>query len=174
MIIGPAIGGALGAILLAILAFFLLRRRRRQKRVASPPPMGNNLQPMYGEDNKDLVDSPYTGKSELEGSPNMSVLSPGSPVVANPNGYHTPDDVGQGGAAYRGVPPVGGGGARQSKELAASPSTVRSPTSRRSELPGDDAVRDVVGEAGRPAELPAGAAYKPYKPPGASGLGMGL
>ncbi len=131
---------------------------------------------MYGDDNKDLVDSPYTGKSELEGSPNMSVIPPRTPTNTNGhiNGYHTPDDVGQGGAAYRGVPAVGGGGARQSKELAASPSTTRTPASRRSELPGDDAVRDAVGAAGQPAELPASGSYKPYRPPGASGLGVAL
>lgn len=131
---------------------------------------------MYGDDNKDLVDSPYTGKSELEGSPNMSVIPSPTPRNANVNGngYHTPDDVGQGGAVYRGVPAVGGGGAKQSRELAASPSTARTPRSRRSELPGDDAVTDAVGEAGQPAELPASAAYKPYRPPGASGLGVAL
>lgn len=89
-------------------------------------------------------------------------------------GYHTPDDVGQGGATYRGVPTLTGEGARNSKELAASPSTARTPPSRRSELPGDDAVRDAVGEAGQRVELPADVAYKPYKPPGASGLGVEL
>lgn len=132
---------------------------------------------MYGDDNKDLVDSPYTGKTELEGSPPMANVPPNN---GHGNGYHTPDDVGQGGSTYRGVatisgsPTVGGKGDRDSKELAASLSTMRSPQSRRSELPGDSAVRDAVGEAGQPAELPAGASYRPYRPHGESGLGVEL
>lgn len=128
---------------------------------------------MYGDDNKDLVDSPYTGKSELEGSPNMSSLAAGSPGKVN--GYQTPDDVGQGIRTYRGVPMQGEAGIDHSKgELAASPSTTRTWQPGRSELPGNDAARNAVGEAGQPAELPAGGAYKAYKPPRASGLGVEL
>lgn len=128
---------------------------------------------MYGDDNKDLVDSPYTGKSELEGSPNMSVAAAGSPRKVN--GYQTPDDVGQGVRTYRGVPMEGETGIDHSKgELAASPSTARTPQPGRSELPGTDAARTAVGKVGQPAELPAGSAYKAYKPPRESGLGMEL
>lgn len=125
---------------------------------------------MYGAsgDAKDLVDSPYTGKSELEGSPKIMQSN------GDGNGYHTPDDVGAGGATYRGVSGISNqttavgspavGTFRDSKELAASPTTARS---RRSELPGSGMVRDAVEGGGQqqPAELP-GTTYRPYRPPG--------
>ena len=123
---------------------------------------------MYGDDQKDLTDSPYTGKSELEGSPNTAIGSPGSLRVGKGDGYNTPDDVG--GRSYRGVSGVPSpvvNEFRNSQELSASPSTTaKSAPSRRSELPADAAVD--VGGQDSPAELP-GNTYKPYRP---SGLGV--
>ena len=120
--------------------------------------MRDNLQPMYGPDGKDLADSPYTGKSELEGSPGVGKNPPGTPGNANGNGYDTPHDV-------------GAGGVRDSKsELAASSSTaVRSPRSRLSEMQGSPTTGDAESEE-HPAELQGndgpGNTYKAYRPPG--------
>ncbi|KAL6721382.1 hypothetical protein ACLMJK_000485 [Lecanora helva] len=159
-IIGPAVAVPIAVLLLAALAFFLFRRRRRQKqpRASSPPPMRDNLQPMYGADGKDLVDSPYTGKSELEGSPNPNLAAAGSPK-GDGDGYHTPNDVGV-------------SGAKESKsELAASNSTAaRSPRSRLSELQGSPSIGEKMEGQGQPAELQGNdtqdSGYKPYRPPG--------
>ena len=121
--------------------------------------MADYPHPMYGNDPKDLNDSPYTGKSELEGSPN--IMQPGTPGKGEVNGYHTPSDV-------------GAAGARESSksELAASNSTMRSPKSRLSELQGSPSIATSADEeVQQPAELHGGETqqgtnYKPYRPPG--------
>ena len=124
--------------------------------------MGDNIQPMYGNDAKDLVDSPYTGKSELEGSPNIPTVTPGTPGNGNKTGFHTPNDV-------------GAGGVRDSKsELAASNSTsTKNTRSRLSELQGSPTVAHHDEAETQPAELQGNEAqsntYKPYRP---SGLGL--
>ena len=118
---------------------------------------------MYGYDAKGLVDSPHTGKSELEGSS----TNPNTPVVAAfgmpGNDYHTPNDVGT------------AGNRRSTKsELAASNSTTtRTPKSRLSELHESPRIGEASeGEEGgqQPAELQGdeaqGGTYKPYRPPG--------
>ena len=115
---------------------------------------------MYGSDGKDLVDSPYTGKSELEGSPNPNFAAVGPP--GNGKDYHAPNDVGV-------------ADTKTSKsELAASNSTAgRTPKSALSELQGSPSVGETAEEGEHPAELQGsdtqGNGYKPYRP---SGLGL--
>jgi len=123
--------------------------------------MEDKTQPMYGSDGKDLVDSPYTGKSELEGSPNMSKIPPGTPGDGTGDGYHTPNDVGVGGLRD------------PRSELAASNSTAaRTPRSRLSELQGSPPTVHETDAEAQAAELPGNETqsksnrYKPYRPPG--------
>ena len=111
---------------------------------------------MYGNNGKDLTDSPYTGKSELEGSPNP--ITPVTPVIGDKKDYHTPSDVGP-----RGAP-------GPKSELAASNSTMRSPRSRLSEMYGSPTTSETPETEGQPAELHGNETqentYKPYRPPG--------
>ena len=136
---------------------------------------------MYPPDGKDLADSPYTGKSELEGSPGLAAASP-----KDGNEYNTPNDVGAGGGKYRGVStlsqaptavgsPAMGNANDPKPELAASDSTRQSPRSNLGSSPAELPGSPTVGQAGdgqgeaRTAELHEGNAYKPYRP---SGLGL--
>lgn len=127
---------------------------------------------MYGEDAKDFADSPYTGKSELEGSPNMAVVPPAARRNGNENDYHTPGDVGIGAGTYRGVSGMASPAVRkirESHEPTASPSSVViTPPSGMPEPQINNAWKDDTERVKPPVELPAMTCctYKPYRPPG--------
>ncbi|KAK3175931.1 hypothetical protein OEA41_007253 [Lepraria neglecta] len=158
-VIGPAVGVPVAVLALMALAFFLFWRRRRSRK-AHPPPrnMQSNSEeptPMYGEMKPPVESSPYTGKSELEGSPQVGHPSP-NPSTAPPSYRGV---AGRPMSELQGSPTAATFRDSRSSELAASTYTGPSTSPRQPDLP-------AVGEEDQgPAELP-GSTDRSYRPPG--------
>lgn len=149
-IVGAAVGGVAGLLILALLAFLLYRhrRRRRQQQPTQLFSPGSNVEPMYKDYRSPA--SPYPGhKSELEGSsPDLTAAVAEKRWGRNRTGgkYHSPSEVGRSptvstlsptvGRNYRGVSGV-------------------------TQISGDGSA--ISNDAGGPAELPAEERQDPTK-----------